>query len=291
MEKNDDTTLPDPFQKKEIHLSFLDKILLLIGSFTLLPIRIIIFIPCILLGWCFARIGLIGMDETRPASGFRRILQRFNYLIARFIIRVCFGFISPKMTGDLLPPEEAPVLVVAPHTSFFDIWVVCWFEIGGFCSAIVREENKNTLFIGAILRFHQMSFVKRSSGASRQETVDTITTRTKEMVWGHLVIFPEGTTSNGSSLLPFKRGGFLPGGHRVHPVVVKYPNRVDCTTWTKGNRGTKEALVVAMRAMATLFSRAEVEIMPAVKPEGDPIAFGKVVRKAMGKKMGLPLYE
>ena len=77
----------------------------------------------------------------------------------------------------------------------------------------------------------------------------------------------------------------------MHPVLVRYPNRVDCTTWTKGNGGAKGAMVVIMKAMASVFSRAELEILPAVKPEGDPVEFGQIVREAMGDKMGLPLYQ
>ena len=39
--------------------------------------------------------------------------------------------------------------------------------------------------------------------------------------------------------------------------------------------------LVVMRAMATLFSRAEVEVMQAVRPEGDPVIFGENVRRSM----------
>jgi len=283
-------SLKSPFQKKEVNLTFLDKTFLIIGSFTLLPVRIIVLITCVLLGWFCARLGLIGMDETRPASGFRRILQRFNYMIARFIFRVCFGFISPKIIGDLLPLKDVPVVVAAPHTSFFDVWIVCWLEKKGFCSAIVREESKDTPFLGTLFRFAQMFFVRRSCTASRQETLNTIVSNSQDMAWGTLIIFPEGTTSNGSSLLPFKRGGFQTGIRSVQPVVLRYPNRVDCYTWTKGC-GWMGAMVVMWRAMATLYSRAELEVMQAAVPEGDPLIFGEMVREAMGERIGVPLYH
>ena len=289
--KATDSDIPAPFQRKKIVFHLRDKICLLVGSITLLPIRIFILILCLLLAWCFASLGILGMDESKPASGFRRILQKVDYFIARFIVRFCFGFLSPKITGDFLPPEDAPILLVAPHTSIFDFWVVCWLGSGEHCSALVREENRHTPFLGTIFRFMQMVFVRRSSRTSRQEAVDNISMRTENKDWGRLVIFPEGTTSNGSSLLPFKRGAFLPGAHQVHPVVLRYPNRLDCTTWTQGNGGIRGAAVVVMRAMATLYNRAEVEVMPPVKPEGDPVKFGAIVRRSMGKKMGLALYE
>ena len=90
--------------------------------------------------------------------------------------------------------------------------------------------------------------------------------------------FPEGTTSVGASLLPFKKGAFLPGDHLIHPVVLRYPNRVDCTTWTLGNGGTIGLLI---RAMASLYNKAEV--MPAVSPAGDPLMCGEDIRRAMGE--------
>jgi len=283
-------SLKSPFQKKEVNLTFLDKTFLIIGSFTLLPVRIIILISGLTLAWFCARLGLIGMDETRPASGFRRILQRFNYMLARFMFRVCFGFISPRIIGDLLPLKDVPVIIAAPHTSFFDVWIVCWLEKKGFCTAIVREESKDTPFIGTIFRFAQMFFVRRSCTVSRQETLNTIVSNSQDRAWGTLIIFPEGTTTNGSSLLPFKRGGFQTGIRSVQPVVLRYPNRVDCFTWTKGS-GWKGAMVVMWRAMATLYSKADLEVMNAVVPEGDPLVFGELVREAMGERIGLPLYH
>jgi len=281
----------EPFQKKEVSLSILDKIFLLIGSFTLLPVRIIIFINCFMLVWVCARIGLIGMDETKPASGFRRILQRFNYMIGRFMFKVCCGFISPEIIGDLLPPEDAPVVVAAPHTSFFDIWIFCWLAMDGFCYAISREEVKDILFVGTIGRFHQMHFVRRSCEVSRQKTKDTIVSRSQDKDWGRLIIFPEGMCGNGSSLLPFRKGGFLQGIGRIQPVILRYPNRVDCTTWHKGNDSMLTTIMVMVRAMATLYSMAELEALPAITPEGDPEVFAELVRESMGERMGLPLHH
>lgn len=38
-----------------------------------------------------------------------------------------------------------------------------------------------------------------------------------------ILIFPEGTTTNGQCLIDFKRGAFVPGVP-VKPVVLKYPS-------------------------------------------------------------------
>ena len=42
--------------------------------------------------------------------------------------------------------------------------------------------------------------------------------------WNPICIFPEGTTTNGRGILPFKRGAFE-GMRTVVPVVTKLPER------------------------------------------------------------------
>ena len=74
-------------------------------------------------------------------------------------------------------------------------------------------------------------------------------------------------------------------------MVLSYPNRVDCSTWTTGNGGWKGAVVVMMRAMATLYNRAELELLPAFQPEGDPLLSAELIREAVAEKMGLPLFN
>ena len=100
---------------KNIVLSLKDKMMLTLGSFTLLPLfplRLIILIPASsILIWCSSSLGLIGMDEDKPASGFRR-----------FIVRVCFGFISPKISGDLLPTEVAPTWLLLLTHPYLTSW-------------------------------------------------------------------------------------------------------------------------------------------------------------------------
>ena len=107
----------------------------------------------------------------------------------------------------------------------FDLWIFCWLEMEGFCYGISREENKDIPFYGTVATFMQTHFVNRSSKESREEAMDTIVSRAKEMAWGRLIIFPEGHCSNGSGLLPFKKGAFLPGISKIHPVnwVINLP--------------------------------------------------------------------
>lgn len=51
----------------------------------------------------------------------------------------CWGFQNVKVTGKIATPAEAPVLVVAPHSTLFDPMVL--FYCFSVPSAISRAEN------------------------------------------------------------------------------------------------------------------------------------------------------
>ena len=62
------------------------------------------------------------------------------------------------------------------------------------------------------------------SQAERDGLVEQIAERQRQIeeegIYPHFVIFPEGGTSNGTCILPFKRGAFA-SGKAVRPVVMK----------------------------------------------------------------------
>jgi 1-acyl-sn-glycerol-3-phosphate acyltransferase len=77
-----------------------------------------------------------------------------------------------------------------------------------------KAELKNVPFIGTFARGFQSIFVNRAgTEEERNALVKTIMKRQIEIEDGGknyspILIFAEGTTTNGSALLPFKRGAF-----------------------------------------------------------------------------------
>merc|ERR1712055_705307 len=131
---------------------------------------------------------------------------------------MCMGFQVSK-TGTQVSQSEAPVLIVAPHSSFFDALAVFWT---GLPFIVNREENKDLLLIGKCVQFGQAIFVSRQRKESREECKEEIRRRVNsEEPWRQFLIFPEGTTSNRQALMTFKPGGFLPG-KPVQPVLIRY---------------------------------------------------------------------
>lgn len=78
-----------------------------------------------------------------------------------------------------------------------------------------------------------MVFVDRSTGDSRKATMDAIEKHCTDWKVGSrpLLIFPEGTTTNGEGLVDFKRGAFV-SGVPVRPVVTVYTGQFDPATTT-----------------------------------------------------------
>lgn len=61
-------------------------------------------------------------------------------------IMFALGFNRIKIKGKLAPPSEAPVTVIAPHSSFLDILLLC--EYGTAPSGISKIENLKSPFLG-----------------------------------------------------------------------------------------------------------------------------------------------
>ena len=127
--------------------------------------------------------------------------------------------------GKLATKEEAPVLVVAPHSTYFDGFAVFWADLPYL---VVRQENRRIPFIGKLTELSQPLFVCRKDPQSRQKTARKIVERCQDgSSWPQLMIFPEGSTSNRKALMSFKPGAFVPG-KPVQPILIRYELFIEC---------------------------------------------------------------
>uniref|UniRef100_A0A2K6FPE3 Lysophosphatidylcholine acyltransferase 2 n=1 Tax=Propithecus coquereli TaxID=379532 RepID=A0A2K6FPE3_PROCO len=122
----------------------------------------------------------------------------------KFLGRAMFfsmGFIV-TVKGKIASPLEAPVFVVAPHSTFFD-GIAC--VVAGLPSMVSRSENAQVPLIGRLLRAVQPVLVSRVDPDSRKNTINEIIKRaTSEGKWPQILVFPEGTCTNRSCLITFK---------------------------------------------------------------------------------------
>jgi lysophosphatidylcholine acyltransferase/lyso-PAF acetyltransferase len=104
-----------------------------------------------------------------------------------------------------------------------------------------------------------------------------------------LLVFPEGTTTNGSAVISFKVGSFA-GGVSVQPVAVSYPSNQTCDpSWVSGGPHPGEIL---FKLLCQPWNSMHVTFLPVYHPDAaeiaDPVLFSTNVRRLIAAELGVP---
>ncbi|XP_066439986.1 lysophosphatidylcholine acyltransferase 2 isoform X2 [Eleutherodactylus coqui] len=281
--------IPNPFIH-EINLTVNDKIRMVICGLFILPFRIVLFLTVLLTSWLVATIVTccIPKDNVEPIKGWRRtVTKHFISCLGRLFF-FSMGF-HVRVIGKRASSLEAPVFVVAPHSSFFDGIAVI---TSGMPSIVSREENISVPIFGSILCALQPVLVSRVDPDSRRNTINEITKRTTSKgKWPQVLIFPEGTCTNRSCLISFKPGAFLPLVP-VQPIILRYPNTLDTVTWTWQGYTVAKLLLMTVCQVCT---NVEVEFLPVYVPseeeEKDYFLYANNVRDYMARSLGIPFTD
>jgi 1-acyl-sn-glycerol-3-phosphate acyltransferase len=115
------------------------------------------------------------------------------------------------------PTGRRPVLFAANHTSYADITVLGSRIAGSF---IAKAEVAAWPFFGWLAKLQRSVFVDRRVRSTIRQR-DAISTRLA--AGDALILFPEGTSSDGNRVLPFKTAlfGAAEQGEGVSPVIVQ----------------------------------------------------------------------
>ncbi|XP_039498359.1 lysophosphatidylcholine acyltransferase [Drosophila santomea] len=255
----------------------------------LLPIRVVGCVLSLISAWMFACIGLYGMTlddlKAKPLTGWRKQMQCMTARGMRMVYT--FGsFHYVTMKGRAATAKEAPILVVAPHSSYVDSILVV---ASGPPSIVAKRETADIPLLGKIINYAQPIYVQREDPNSRQNTIRDIVDRARSTDdWPQVVIFAEGTCTNRTALIKFKPGAFYPGVP-VQPVLLKYPNKYDTFTWTWDGPGVLRLLWLTM---TQFYNRCEIEYLPVYTPSEDEVAdanlYANNVREVMAKALGVP---
>ncbi len=112
-------------------------------------------------------------------------------------------------------------LIVSNHVSWLDIPLLSAILPVSF---IAKREVKTWPLFGAMAKLQRTVFVDRDRRQSTASSAGEIVTRLQQ--GDCLVLFPEGTSSDGSAVLPFKSSYFAPAEHlgvATVPVTLVYP--------------------------------------------------------------------
>jgi len=113
----------------------------------------------------------------------------------RFMAKL-FG-LRVRVIGE--PVQDGGVLIVANHTSYFDIVV---FSITQRVSFVAKSQVRDWPFFSTLASLQETVYVERERRSKTGEARDEIRDRLR--AGDTLVLFPEGTSNDGNRVLPFK---------------------------------------------------------------------------------------
>ncbi|NTV11687.1 MAG: 1-acyl-sn-glycerol-3-phosphate acyltransferase [Zoogloea sp.] len=116
-------------------------------------------------------------------------------------------------------PVSPGALLVANHVSWLDIYLINALQPVAFVS---KAEVRDWPVIGWLARSSDTIFLHRGSrGHARQVNAEIAA----QLERGHVAVFPEGTTTDGTHVLHFHAALLQPAldaGHPVQPLAVSY---------------------------------------------------------------------
>lgn len=137
--------------------------------------------------------------------------------LPRFYHRVCCRLLGIQVRVQSAPSREHPVLFVANHATYLDIAVLGSVIAGSF---VAKAEIANWPFFGLLAKLQRTVFIDRR-GSKAAHHRDEIGARLE--AGDDLILFPEGTSSDGNRVLPFKSALFSVAERQVQgrPVTVQ----------------------------------------------------------------------
>ncbi|MEO0936566.1 MAG: lysophospholipid acyltransferase family protein [Pseudomonadota bacterium] len=180
---------------------------------------------------------VLGLFALIPARLIEKALGRRDHGLSAWVTvwtcRVALGVMGLRVrrTGA---PMTGPGAMVANHTSWLDIFVL---NSGGPIVFVSKAEVAGWPGIGWLARATGTLFIARDRRQARAQT-EALNTRLRN--GERPLFFPEGTSTDGLQVLPFKAPLFeafldpsLPDGMRIQPVSVRFhaPERADTRTY------------------------------------------------------------
>ena len=170
--------------------------------------------------FCFVAMTLLLIPVQWLAVKLRAPAARAIPLIYH---RALCRLIGIRMTARGVPEEVRPVLMVANHTSWLDIPIL---SAQARLSFIAKNEVNDWPFFGLLAQLQRTVFIARGKRSDTQKQRDEILGRLGN--GDTLVLFPEGTSSDGNRVLTFNsalfsvaEGELRTSGGKMRPVTVQ----------------------------------------------------------------------
>lgn len=170
--------------------------------------------------WTRAAALLLALLVFVPLHYFYRVF-RYGSPFPMWFLRTA-GWISGARVQRFGTPLRRDVFFIANHTSWVDILVLAGASGTAF---VAKQELSEVPVIGWLCGLNRTVFVKRENRMGVAEQINALREALADN-WS-VTVFPEGTTTDNRSLLPFKTSMLSvleppPPGVLVQPVMLDY---------------------------------------------------------------------
>ncbi|MDE2596911.1 MAG: 1-acyl-sn-glycerol-3-phosphate acyltransferase [Sphingomonadales bacterium] len=162
-----------------------------------------------------------------------------------FLFSICWiGGIDVRIEGECV---RRGAFLLANHVSWIDIPAI---SLANGAAFVGHDGLASMPLLRWLCRMNDTVFVARHDRASVQEQVQQVRAAIRDT--GALAIFPEGTTSDGTGLLPFKSSLLsaldpVPPGVAVQPVLLDYGAETAAIAWVGTEHGVDNFLRILAR--------------------------------------------
>jgi len=174
-------------------------------------------------------------------------------------------------------------ICVANHTSPIDIIILgcdnCYAMVGqaqgGFMGLIQR----------AMSRADHHIWFQRSESKDRLAVAKRLKEHVEDTNKLPILIFPEGTCINNTSIMMFKKGSFEVGG-TIYPVAIKYDPLFADPFWNSGKQSLSKHLIMILTSWALV---CDVWYLPpeTQKPDETGLEFANRIKAEIAQRGGL----
>uniref|UniRef100_A0A0A9Y043 Glycerol-3-phosphate acyltransferase 4 n=2 Tax=Lygus hesperus TaxID=30085 RepID=A0A0A9Y043_LYGHE len=241
----------------------------------LLPMRVLIcFYGVLWLTVCTAIVGYV------PNGWLKRWVNRK-------VSMMCFNVLSSALSAVITyhNPENRPKkgICVANHTSPIDVLVLMCDNTysligqrhGGFLGVLQR----------ALARASPHIWFERGEVKDRATVADRLKAHVEVEDNPPILIFPEGTCINNTSVMQFKKGSFETGSV-IYPVAIKYDPKFGDAFWNSSRYSMMQYIYLMMTSWAIV---CDVWYLPPMyqKENESSIDFANRVKSAIAQQGGL----
>ncbi|KAI4336901.1 hypothetical protein L6164_015376 [Bauhinia variegata] len=291
-----------------------EKVLLALALVTLVPIRIVAAMIILLLYYLICRICTLfsvpnreeEQEDYAHMGGWRRaVIVQCGKALSRLLLFVLgFYWISEnyripdaddksntEVNNSQSEEVGRPGVIISNHVSYLDIL----YNMSSYFPSFVAKRSVAKLpLVGLISKCLGCVYVQRESKSPDFKGVSAVVTERIQEAHQNksapiMMLFPEGTTTNGDYLLPFKTGAFL-ANVPVLPVILRYHYQRFSPAWDSIS-GVRHVILL----LCQFVNYMEVTRLPVYYPsqqeKDDPKLYANNVRRLMASEGNLILSD